>query len=92
MVVSVRITKDICHLTYHLLVTKTSVEKCFLTCLYKAPNQNGYELETFCSDSNFLLNNIKKLQLLCSIPVGDFNAKLSKWCTADKNNIKLESH
>ena len=49
-------------------------EKCFFTCLYRCPSQSHEELHSFCSN------------LACSIVIGDFNAKCSKWCTTDKNN------
>ena len=55
--------------------------------MYRSPSQNDDELETFCSDLTFLLNNINKFQLSCSVLLGDFNAKHSKWCSTDKNDI-----
>ena len=61
-------------------------EKCFLTCLYKSCSQNDDELETFCSNLAFALNNINKFQPSCSVFLGEFNAKHSKWCSTDKNN------
>ena len=33
------------------------------------------------------LTNINNNQPACSILIGDFNAKCSKWCSSDKNNI-----
>ena len=33
-------------------------ERCLLACLYRSPSQNDGELEAFCSDQTFLLNNI----------------------------------
>ena len=59
-------------------------ERCFLTCLYRSPIQNYDAFETFCSDLTFLLNNINKFQPSCSGLLGDFNAKHSKWFSADK--------
>ena len=55
--------------------------------MYRSPSQNVDELETFCSDLTFLLNNINKFQLSCSVLLGDFNAKHPKWCSTDKNDI-----
>ena len=71
------------------LVTEINVnnEKCFFTCLYRSPSQSHEELESFCSSLDFLLSNINDQHPACSIVIGDFNAKCSKWCTADKNNI-----
>ena len=40
-----------------------------------------------CSELNLLLTNIKNNEQTCSILTGDFNAKCSKWCSSDKNNI-----
>ena len=34
-----------------------------------------------------LLTNINNNQPACPILIGDFNAKCSKWCSSDKNNI-----
>ena len=71
------------------IVTKISVENetCFLTCFYRSPSQSHDELENFCSKLNLLLTNINNNRPACSILMGDFNAKCSKWCSSDKNNI-----
>ena len=69
------------------IVAEITVDKeCFLTCLYRSPSQNDGELETFCSDLTFLLNNINEFQPSYSVLLGDFNAKHSNWCSTDKNN------
>ena len=52
----------------------------------RSPSQNDDEFKTFCSDLTFLLNNIDKFQPSSSVLLGDFNAKLSKWCSTNKNN------
>ena len=71
------------------IVAEISVENatCFLKCLYRSPSQSHDELENFCSELNVLLTNINNNQPASSILVGDFNAKCSKWCSSDKNNI-----
>ena len=71
------------------IVTEISVENetCFFTCFYRSPSQSHDELENFCSELNLLLTNINNNQPTCSILIGDFNAKCSKWCSSDKNNI-----
>ena len=61
-------------------------ERCFLTCLYRSPSQNDDKLETFYSDLTFLLTNINKFQPSCSVLLGNFNAKHSKWCSTGRNN------
>ena len=69
-------------------------ERCSLTCLCRSPSQNDDEFETFCSDLTFLLNNINKFQPSCSVLLGHFNAKHSKWCSANRSNkpgIALEN-
>ena len=57
------------------------------TCFYRSPSQSHDELENFCSELNLLLTNINNNQPTCSILIGDFNAKCSKWCSSDENNI-----
>ena len=70
------------------IVAEVTVDKgrCFLTCLYRSPSQKDDEFETFCSDLTFLLNNINNFQPSCSVLLGDFSAKHSKWFSTDKNN------
>ena len=55
-------------------------------CLYRSPSQNHDELERFCTNFDLLLSNINNLYPTCSIVLGDFNAKCSKWCASNKNN------
>ena len=43
-------------------------------------SQSHDELENFCSELNLLLTNINNNQPACSVLIGDFNAKCSKWC------------
>ena len=71
------------------IVTEISVknETCFFTCFYRSPSQSHDEFENFCSELNLLLTNINNNQPACSVLLGDFNAKCSKWCSSDKNNI-----
>ena len=54
--------------------------------MYRSPSQNNDEFETFSSDLTFLLNNVNKFQPSCSVLLGDFIAKQSKWGSTDKNN------
>ena len=71
------------------IVTEISVknETCFFTYFYRSPSQSHDEFENFCSELNLLLTNINNNQPVCSVLLGDFNAKCSKWCSSDKNNI-----
>ena len=64
----------------------TNNEKCFFTCLCRSPSQRHDELERFCANFDLLLSNISDLHPTCSIVLGDFNAKCSKWCASDKSN------
>ena len=70
------------------IVTEINVnnEKCFCTCLYRSPSQSYDELERFCANFDLLLSNINDLHPTCSVVLGDFNAKYSKWCASDRNN------
>ena len=66
-------------------------KKCFFTCLYRSPSQNYNQFSDFCKDFSILLNNINDHRLSCSVIVGDFNAKCSKWYPLDKNNAAGET-
>ena len=60
----------------------------------RSPSQNDDKFEKFCSNLTFFLNNINKFQPSCSVLLGDFSAKHSKWSSTDKNNkagIELEN-
>ena len=58
----------------------------FLTCLFRSLNQNHEHFELFCENLIEMLSGINKLQPTCSILVGDFNAKLSKWFASEEGN------
>ena len=70
------------------IVTKITVnnKRCFLTCLYRSPNQNQEQFESFSENLIDVLSGINNQQPTYSIIVGDFNAILSKWCPSDKYN------
>ena len=61
-------------------------ERYFLTCLYRSPNQNQEQFETFCENLIDVISGINNQQPTRSILVGDFNAKLSKWRPSDKGS------
>ena len=78
------------------LVTEINAnnEKCFFTCLDRSPSQSHEELESFCSSLDSRLFYINNQHPACSIVIGDFNGKCSKWCTSDKDNtagLELDS-
>ena len=54
-------------------------------CIYSL-RQSHDELERFWVNFDLLLSNINDLHPTCSIVLGDFNAKCSKWCASDRNN------
>ena len=61
-------------------------ENYFFTCLHRSPNQNHEDLENFNSNFDLLLSNINYNHPTCSVIIGDFNAKSSKWCNSDESN------
>ena len=67
------------------LVTEITIknERCFLTCLYRSPNQNCEPFQSFCDSLDVFMNNINSLNSAVSIITGDFNGKCSKWCSFD---------
>ena len=70
------------------LVTEISVnnKKLFFKCLYLSPSQNPEELDTFSSNLDLLYSNIKDNHPTCTILIGEFNAKCSKWCSSGWGN------
>lgn len=61
-------------------------ENISLLLLYRSPSHNHEQLYLFYSDFNSLVSSINNSRLLCSVIVGDFNARCSKWYSRDKNN------
>ena len=70
------------------VITKINVnnEKCLFTCLYRSLSQNHDGLEHLCTNFDLFLSNFNNLYPTCSIVLGDFNAKCSKWCASVKRN------
>ena len=66
-------------------------EKCIFTCLNRSPSQNCDQFSDFRKDFSIALNNINDHRPSCSVIVGDFNAKCSKWYPLDKNNAAGET-
>ena len=72
---------------------KTKKHKCFITCLYRSPSQSSDEFSNFCDDLEQTLSSLNNEAPLCSIVLGDFNARNKKWLTTDNNSgpgIELE--
>ena len=53
---------------------------------YRSPNQNQEQFESIHENLIDMVSGINNQQPTCSILVGDFNAKLSKWCPSDKDS------
>ena len=52
--------------------------------MYRSPSQNNEEFENFCVNFDLLLRNLNEEICICSIILGDFNARgLNRW----KNDI-----
>ena len=71
-----------------------SLELKWLNCswFYQSTIRGGFyykyrdKLERFCANFDLLLSNINDLHPTCSIVLGNFNAKCSKWCASDRTN------
>ena len=77
---------DICTLD-NCLVTeiRSQCEKNFLTCIYRSPSQNHDEFEDFSTKFDLLMSSINDELALCSVIIGDFNARCSRWWKNDIN-------
>ena len=78
---------NLCSL-YNCLETEICLEngKCVLPCLYQSPSQNKHEFEHFCT-LRYSYGSYKQWTFpTCSVLIGDFNAKLSKWYNNDITN------
>ena len=78
---------DLCMLDGCLVIEiRSQNEKCFLTCIYRSPNQNCDEFDNFCLNFESLLSKINNEFPLCSVVTGDFNARNSRWWKNDITN------
>ena len=59
--------------------------------LYRLSSQNCDKFSDFCKDFSILLNNINDRRLSCSVIVGHFNAKCSKWYRLGKKDAVGET-
>ena len=60
----------------------------FVTSIYRSPSQNQDEFKDFYTNFDILLNNINDELPLCSIVIGDFNARCSRWGKNDITNLQ----
>ena len=61
--------------------------KCFISCLYRSPSQSDYELNVFLDDLEKTLSKLYHESPLCSVFLGDFNAKCNKLYPTDVNSF-----
>ena len=70
---------------------KVKKSKCFLTCIYRSPNQSSDQFSDFCSGLETTFNNIMLESPTCSFVIGDFNAKwsdgISNLCGLELNDL-----
>ena len=63
-------------------------KKAFYSSLYRLPSQTQDEFEEFCNDLNLLSSNVNAVNVTLSVIIGDFNAKLPRWWSLDKDNAE----
>ena len=66
---------------------KVKNSKCFITCVYRSPNQYADEMKDFLSGLEQTCTSIALESPLCSCIVGDFNAKTTNWWPRGTNNL-----
>ena len=65
------------------------IEKvCNFISLYRSPSQTLNDFETFSKNSELNLEDIAQRDPFLVVAIGDFNAKLSKWCWQDKSTFE----
>ena len=83
-----KIRNDVSTLNECIVVEiKNQKQKCFVSCLYRSPSQSPDELKIFCDDLEETLFKLNAESPLCSVVLGDFNARCKKWFSNDINNI-----
>ena len=67
--------------------------KCFVTCLYRSPNQTADERNVFLSGLEQIGSSIALESPICSFVIGDLNAKCTHWWPEGTSNAcGLELH
>ena len=54
-------------------------EKCIIGTVYRSPNENSDEFESFLSNFEFLFQNISNRNSYLTLLFGDYNARNAKW-------------
>ena len=65
---------------------KVKRSKCFVTCLYRSPNQTADETDAFLSGIDQTWSSIAMESPTCSLVLGDMNAKCTNWWATGINN------
>ena len=79
---------DISNLNECIVVElKSKKHKCFISCLYRSPSQSDHEFNIFVDELENTLSKISNESPLCSVVLGDFNAKCNKWLVTDINTV-----
>ena len=66
---------------------KIKKTKCFVTCVYRSPNQTADETYTFLSELEQTCSNIALESPLCSFIIGDLNSKCTNWWKGGIDNL-----
>ena len=66
---------------------RVNSKKCFVTCLYRSPNQNLDEFNNFLSNYDRMCSSIALENPMCSFVIGDFNAKCTNWWPNGTSNF-----
>ena len=90
-----KIRSDISTLKECLVVEiKVNRQKIFISCIYRSPSQSSDEFDDFYINFENTLSKLNVESPLCSIVLGDFNAKCSKWYSediSDRCGLELET-
>ena len=78
---------DLCALSEYIATEiKLGKKSIFFICNYRSPSQTPREFENYCKNFHLTLSNIDDASPLCSIVIGDFNARCRNWFAGDVNS------
>ena len=69
------------------LEIRTDNKLCNLICLYRSPNQNMEEFDTFVKNLELNLELIFTKNPYLTVVIGDFNVKSYNWYKGDKTTV-----
>ena len=61
---------------------------CNIISLYRPPSQSSDEFENFVYNLTLTLEVLTQKNPFLTVILGDFKAKLSKWCSTDKTSLE----